>query len=114
MKPFNLERALAGDPVVTRDGQKVQRVVHLPEVSDKDYCVIAVIDGAIHVFDEHGMNLPGGGIATKDLFMASCKRTVWVNLYEVSATHYDSEEKANKNAGVKRIGGRCWPLEIDE
>ena len=28
MKPFNLERALAGDPVVTRSGKKVDQLTH--------------------------------------------------------------------------------------
>lgn len=29
MKPFNLEKALAGEPVVTRDGRKVEQLTKL-------------------------------------------------------------------------------------
>jgi hypothetical protein len=63
------------------------------------------------------MNLPGGGIATKDLFMAPRKRTVWVNLYSDNtrpAWHYESQEKADRNIGPGRIGDRAYPIEIEE
>lgn len=44
MKPFNLEAALKGDPVVTVGGEKVLRIAYLPE-ADENYRLVAVIEG---------------------------------------------------------------------
>lgn len=41
-QPFDLQKALAGHPVVTRDGRKVIRIAHFPEASL--YPVAALID----------------------------------------------------------------------
>ena len=51
--------------------------------------------------------------------MAPKKRTVWVNFYENGWAYYgDSEYDAEINASgyntIKRIGGRAWPVEIEE
>lgn len=84
MKPFNLQEALAGKPVVTRDGRKVQDIRHLP--SAKPYSVVGVVDDGISdnpstytrdgVFSIHELD---GSAA--DLFMASQKREGWINIY---------------------------------
>lgn len=34
MKPFNLERALAGDPVITRDGREVKIAGYNPKTHE--------------------------------------------------------------------------------
>lgn len=34
MKPFNLEEALAGKPVMTREGRKVVRIFYAEEAHD--------------------------------------------------------------------------------
>ena len=50
-----------------------------------------------------------------DLFMATKKRTVWVNLYPNSHnSHWRTEEAANIAAGTERIGGKAYPVEIEE
>jgi hypothetical protein len=53
MKPFDLERALAGDPVVTRDGRKVTEIHYFKTLEDR-YFILAVIDGSAHHFKENG------------------------------------------------------------
>lgn len=45
MKPFNLEKALAGEYCVTRSGNKAKAVYYLPEL-DKDVFFGFVIEGA--------------------------------------------------------------------
>ena len=76
MKPFNLERALAGDPVGTRDGaRKVVQIFH----ADKAICterLFTVFDnGAICMYFEDGKV----GIAEndRDLVMLPKTRTYW-------------------------------------
>lgn len=81
-KPFNLERALAGDPVVTRNGMKVLNIAYLPDAPDNSK-IVCVIDsghgytncitfyqsGSLWLTDkEHNM----------DLFMAPIEKEYWV------------------------------------
>ena len=51
-----------------------------------------------------------------DLFMAPIKRTVWVNLYgrQLESVCHSTEEDADKHASSDRIGGKAYPLEIEE
>lgn len=80
MKPFNLEEALAGKPVVTRDGRPVKIGGYNP-----DGCLSVKLIGWV------GKNfcswLPDGTSSCfpvdscLDLFMASEKKKGWVNIY---------------------------------
>lgn len=44
MKPFDLEAAKRGEPIVTRDGRKAKFVAHVPEAYEA-YSVIVFIEG---------------------------------------------------------------------
>ena len=44
MRPFNLEAAKAGAPLVTRNGRRARVVAHVPE-ADEGYRLIVYIDG---------------------------------------------------------------------
>jgi len=76
MKPFNLERALAGDPVMTKDGRLVTQLVLFRNVSTSH-----PIFGVIH--DEVFTWTMEGGCYVKtpsasDLLMAPVKREGWI------------------------------------
>jgi hypothetical protein len=79
MKPFNLEAALAGAPVVTRDGQAVAGIHHFTTVED-DYVLGAVVNGSLETFSAEGaFNITRHhGL---DLFMAPVMKSGWVNVY---------------------------------
>ena len=100
MKPFNLERAKAGDPICSASGQ-----IH--------YFVGVRRDGAI--VTELGTGGYVSSYQPNDLFMAPKKRTVWVNLYSnAHAIHFYTEEQANSSTySINRIGGKAYPVEID-
>lgn len=53
MKPFDLEKALAGEPVVTRKGEKAFILSNLNNLEDKrfnpDYPLVGIIQNRIHV-----------------------------------------------------------------
>lgn len=68
MEKFNLERALAGDPVVTRDGRKVTEVYQFKSY-EGDYPVYAVINNAITSHTKSGEYNEKDGHPL-DLFMA--------------------------------------------
>lgn len=118
MKPFNLQQALAGKPVVTRDGRPVPRLAHFPELR----LVQVFIQGhpSVISFNEDGSYLTDSVASEHDLFMASEKKTVWVNFRKaepggifVGIYTYTSKEAAESAAGacVGHLG--TYPVEIE-
>lgn len=112
MKPFDLEAAKRGEPIITRDGRAVKFIAHVPEAS-APFRVITLPkdgmplcnweDGKYEASDEHGA----------DLFMAPKRRTVWVNLYDGPWLH-ETESAADAEANTGRLGNKAHPIEIEE
>ena len=73
MEPFDLEKALAGAPVVTRNGKPVAEL-HYFKTAERPYKVCAVIDGEVVVLTAKGAYYTEGEHAF-DLFMAPTKHT---------------------------------------
>lgn len=99
MIPFNLERALAGDPVQTQNGKPVSQLTVFKSI-DK-YNVIGVVDGEIDSWDELGNSSLIIEPENYQLVMAPVKKTGWLNLYQWDDGQrgaivfvYDSEEQA--------------------
>lgn len=121
MKPFNLEAAQRGDKLVTRAGEEAEFIAYVPKAG-KHYQVLALVGLMPKTYDTKGSFLQGSE-STYDLFMAPKNRIIWVNLYNESfrprasfsaGYTYDTEEAANHAAEHTRIGGKAWPLEIEE
>lgn len=121
MKPFDLEAAKAGKPLVMRNGEVVTYVAHIPTCQHANSRLLAVTkDGNLRFYYENG------DFFTQqehpfDLFMAPVKKTVWVNLYKTKLGKFVphvhiNEDYANRAAGSldTRVGKRAWPLEIEE
>lgn len=107
MKPFDLAAALRGEHVVTVNGTNV----HFVGVEVTGMPVIQFMGGPL-VGQFHKA-------AMRDLFMAPKKRTVWVNLkpgdqHEGAARWHATPADADTVAPHDRIGGKAWPLEIEE
>lgn len=115
MKPFDLEAAKAGAPMVTRDGRPAKFIAHVAEAHPSQRLLV-LIDGVVHTKFENGKHASSPAIlSNSDLFMAPVKRTVWVNLYGgCAATWHNTEKDADDNALNNRLGGRAWPIEIEE
>jgi hypothetical protein len=117
MKPFDLEAAKRGEPIVTRDGRPAKFIAHVPE-ANACYQVVALFSGLISTHAVSGRVYPEKHPNDADLFMAPRKRTVWVNVYPPEARKfggaYETEAIANNYAGHERIGNRAWPLEIED
>ena len=52
MKPFDLQKALAGDPVVTKHGEKVEQLHLFKLDGDYQFPLVCVVKGCMHFFDE--------------------------------------------------------------
>ncbi len=102
MKPFNLEKALAGEPVVTRCGHKVTDLKHYPEATQVAFCIAALVHG--HTVEVETFKKSGAFTAGEngfDLFMAEPE--IWVNIYYSKAQNsawcsqfYESEQEAKE------------------
>lgn len=106
MKPFNLTEALAGKPVVTRDGRPVTNLIIFSNVETIQYtkhtfCLVGIMGGQIKVWTDEGRFAVYNNTHEADLFMKSTPRTGWVNVYRnetVSLVIKDSKEAADKAA----------------
>lgn len=78
MRPFDLEKAKAGHPLVTRDGRPAKFITHLPECSTNSK-IVALIAGndSVTTFAETGQLCKGGLEYKGDLFLATTKKTYW-------------------------------------
>lgn len=95
MKPFNLEKALAGETVVTRGGEKVTQL-HLfdcPKIFSVLYGVVAESDifsyspnGKYYEEEENEEYIEE---SVFDLFMANPKKTVYRNTFKFVCGDYD-------------------------
>ena len=105
MKPFNLEQALAGAPVVTRNGCPIVELKYLQTTGN-----LAVVrkeddEKLISYFVPCNGKLGETIEYTTDLFMAPAKKEGWVNIYHppvknlngVSWFAYNSREEAIAN-----------------
>lgn len=104
-RPFDLEAAKRGEPLVTRKGRSVKFVAHVPEA--REYTVMAFVEGEIapDTFTDKG-RYSAGSFSGRDLFMApKPTQTVWVNLYVNNriAFWYTSEESAKSNADSQTV-----------
>ena len=102
MKPFNLEEALAGKPVRTRDGQVVSEL-HRFKSQDLDEPLAGIVDDSVHCWTLAGEYFENG-ITNFDLFMAVEKKQCWKNVYRrgkgqisLSTSSYLTEDSALDN-----------------
>ena len=83
LKPFNLEKALAGEPVVTRDGRQVTDIAIFNSLNDERN-TFAVIDGQFYQFTKNGKYSRYENMDyCLDLFMTPkiIKKSGWLNVY---------------------------------
>lgn len=118
MKPFDLQKALAGHKVVTRGGDEVTIVGAI-----EDGGPLPVL-GRIEAPDSHSADswrLDGGYFSNadeesvNDLFMASEPKSGWINVYPsnlASANIYKSKEQADAVAHTNRVA--CIKIEWEE
>ena len=108
-KPFDWEKAVAGEPVVDRAGRPVTQITRFNGVKG-GRCVAGVNgDGNLSIYHhDDGRFLGDKEDCVLDLFMAPTEKTVWVNHYRellrpskfVSLT-YTSEQDAADATSVR-------------
>lgn len=118
MKPFDLEAAKAGAPLVTRDGRPAKFIARVVEARPSQRLLVLIGGVVLSIFENGKYASSPSDVSDKDLFMAPKTRTVWLNLYNIHPSRgrgyfYPSQEEADEGASPKRIGDRAWPIEIE-
>ena len=101
MKPFELQKALEGEKVITREGKKVTQIT-LFDVNNQ-FLLAAVVEGELCKFLEDGKINSSGSESPYDLFMAETGS--WINLFYnktqdqvwLGVNRYETEEEAQSN-----------------
>lgn len=101
MKPFDLEAAKAGAPVVTRDGREVKQLTVFEGVGVQP--IFAVIENTIYQFDLNGSYCSPHERSHLDLFMAPKKVQIWgrarkhrITMDMLTSTNPDDLRKKDK------------------
>jgi hypothetical protein len=103
MKPFNLEAAKAGKPLVTRGGETVKFIAVEPDAQE-DTQLLVLRNGRVLPLYTNGKYFDVGS-NERDVFMAPEKVTSWLNCYETGEVMgYPSKEEADRRASGFRIG----------
>lgn len=126
-KPFDLEAAKAGAPVMTRDGRPVRILAF--DVKSEEYPVVAVVpthDGkyeSVEVYTKSGKYNDDEYDDVKaecdyDLVMAPVKHRMWVNIYKDGQYQignlFDTEVEAIKSGGRVSAYIATVPVEWEE
>jgi len=104
LKPFNLERALAGDKVITRSGEHVPEIHYFKTTRYSRFPIVAVIEGHIRTFKING-EYSDHVNHSFDLFMATKKKKLYIAFKYIdynggkwaSSFVYESLEEIKKN-----------------
>jgi hypothetical protein len=113
LKPFNLQSALDGAPVVNGYGTPV--TLTKLAIRYADYELLSQDSSGVALTYHRADGTTGGPPFSKyNLYMASVEKKVWVNLYPNGLAFYSaSETEANKHANIDRIG-KAHPLTYTE
>jgi hypothetical protein len=106
MKKFNLQEALAGEPVISREGKQVTQL-HLFEVNpSSNYSLYGVVDGHVESFTKDGKWDKDSNEGSRDLFMGP--DSIYINIYKlisgdytIGSNHNTKEEAAKAALGLE-------------
>lgn len=105
-KPFDLEAAKAGKPIVCRNGEPAKFIAYVPESVRP---VVFLVRSTIGSNASDGRENNAAIEASWDLFMLPERKTVWVNVYPGS---HDTRTEADKYATKARIA--CFEVTYEE
>ena len=113
MKPFDLEAFKQGAVGITRCGDEVTFVAHVPDALE--FYRVCVLDqsGMIFQCTENGKYMETSDCALDIIGLKAQTKTYWINMYEGSCYGYESKEQADKVNFSRRINGKAYKVEIE-
>ena len=115
-KPFNLQAAINGAKLVTRDGREAKFIAYVPEAKAKTSRLLALIEGLVFSFSEKG-NYIVIGESKHDLFLAVQTRSINGHEYpepERAGPEDNTECWLTYPSGEDRLALRLWFINRDE
>jgi hypothetical protein len=120
LKKFDLEKALNGAKVVTRNGREVLQLTKFECINL--YSLVGVVDGAIKRWTEQGkFDTEHVGESHLDLFLAVEPQRIWANVFKnkygnlyVGIDTYDSKEMALRCKGARDPESYIKTIEITD
>jgi hypothetical protein len=106
MIPFDLERALAGDKVLTRSGKPVTEITEF-NLKGNAFNVYGVVKGELCCWGKQGSLCSGDEY---DLFMAPKPLSGFVNIYRDGSTSYAHTTKKDADNVAKLNRTACIDL----
>lgn len=110
MKKFDLQQAIDGHPLVTRDGREVTEFHYFQTANDPSFVIVAVINGKTIHFDENGTYVPYGD-SKNDLFLKDQKTKYYFFSFKrgdgESLKRYFSPIYTDENAPKKYLDDIC-------
>jgi hypothetical protein len=105
MIKFDLEKALAGEKVITRNGREVTQITKFKGVTGERESIYATLNGVVMSYYETGEYTLDRNIAGENLFMAPKKLSGFINIYEdgFCGDVFESKHYAETLTNKKRI-----------
>jgi hypothetical protein len=98
MKPFDLQKALAGEPVVTKQGDKIIQLHYFPNLGSE----FKVIVHKEHSFLVDTYKIDGSyGDKESELDLIMSEPEQWVNVYWSGVYQSEADAKSNMSIGSK-------------
>ena len=110
-KPFDIEKAKAGNPVCTRDLRPARIICYdQKDGLGNEYLMVLVSDPDGYemgrTYRKDGTSVVGDDSSNLDLMLVSSEHTAWINIYkyqgksyfESGRCTYESEEEAKRHA----------------
>jgi len=117
MKKFNLERALAGDTIITRDGGQAVIVKGISAREDYgDFLAVVSLHGTpelIEVWNDGRHFTDIDEPSLYDLFMATVKKEGWINIYKDSRTGVGAVFKTEEGARATAVDDYVTTIKIE-
>jgi hypothetical protein len=116
LKTFILARAIAGEPIQTRDGRPAKFIAHVPEAAENASKLVILLDGEVLTYYETG-SFTRLDEHMSDLCMAPTVTKKWLNVYKhesgytVGNNTWASQDEAH--AGAKGSIGRIACIQIE-
>lgn len=113
-KPFNLEEALNGSKVVTRDGCNVNQLTFFENA--KVLQLVGVFDdGTMSSWRKNGMHTTSGSrLSDKDLVIVVNAISAWVNVYIDDNKIWLGHTYPSKEEAIEKITNRCTYIKTIE
>lgn len=91
LKPFDLEKALAGDPVVTRDGKSVSQITLFKGVAESYFPLVSVHETGYYIYSliDGTQSSNSNSNSALDLFMAPKKVKYYFASWTGMSSHHE-------------------------